>query len=50
MDGGAMDNLPVRGLAEYTNDKDLTLLSEVTQRSKTLSFMLKRSISREALI
>jgi predicted acylesterase/phospholipase RssA len=42
MDGGAMDNLPVRALTEFSHEREITLLSDKIQRAKTLSFMLKR--------
>jgi predicted acylesterase/phospholipase RssA len=40
MDGGAMDNLPVRTLNQYNNSKGFKFLSEPSQRQSTLSFML----------
>ncbi len=40
IDGGAMDNLPVRTLHQYGNDKGFQFLNERTQREATLSFML----------
>jgi predicted acylesterase/phospholipase RssA len=40
IDGGAMDNLPVRMLNAYSNDKNFTFLNDSTQCQRTLSLML----------
>ncbi len=49
IDGGAMDNLPVRMLNAYSNDKKFKFLDDATQCQRTLSLMLGRKDTYHAL-